>query len=603
MTAFKYPGFDLDLRCIEREGYPLGFPNAKGGESKVLQIREVAMMMLMDQITDKPNWHEKVFNEEIVQKWRQGAAEQPEAALFARIMEGKESARIRQPPKIITARAFEYARLIPTLDSSRFCVVKSDLLFSESLRLSLVKAFDILRADQAEDIDWHPQSNDMVQNLVHPSMYPFVYGQGGAISQPFKVNRGRPADVADQYWSRKFQWLPCNASFQDNGSVRITSYINNLHPVRYQGIYQTIEKAIAAAIPLWDQCLQEYEGYDRMEITGRSKSRFKGIAKADDEDVSLWSDFDMEYFLTADMPVSDEGEKSIANGYFYGPRHFYEAVEAYQKLKTGKVLDLASTGPELNHDPTALVEEKRAYRKWLETRVPLYPEPLPFEEIDYAPEESIRTIYEQDGLQVIVKMASIELTPEKPEFPAGGWHLEGMMNEKIVATALFYLDSENVTESHVAFRAQTSPSLSGHVETGQDAYNWLENVHGTCLGHAYAQCWQPYGDVKTPQGRILAFPNTLQHRVSPLKLQDPSKPGHRRFLALWLVDPHVRVISTANVPPQQTDWWEKSSPAPAGLMTREEAREQRLALMKERSIGQHDLDHHWRSVQYSFCEH
>ncbi|XWW92309.1 hypothetical protein V2A60_000232 [Cordyceps javanica] len=592
MTAFKYPGFDLDLRCIEREGYPLGFPNAKGGESKVLQIREVAMMMLMDQITDKPNWHEKVFNEEIVQKWRQGAAEQPEAALFARIMEGKESARIRQPPKIITARAFEYCidelrnkakyfrdtGLIPTLDSSRFCVVKSDLLFSESLRLSLVKAFDILRADQAEDIDWHPQSNDMVQNLVHPSMYPFVYGkthflneervglenatrligQGGAISQPFKVNRGRPADVADQYWSRKFQWLPCNASFQDNGSVRITSYINNLHPVRYRGIYQTIEKAIAAAIPLWDQCLQEYEGYDRMEITGRSKSRFKGIAKADDEDVSLWSDFDMEYFLSADMPVSDDGEKSIANGYFYGPRHFYEAVEAYQKLKTGKVLDLASIGPELNHDPTALVEEKRAYRRWLETRVPLYPEPLPFEEIDYAPEESIRTIYEQDGLQIIVKMASIELTPEKPEFPAGGWH---------------------------------------------DAYNWLENVHGTCLGHAYAQCWQPYGDVKTPQGRILAFPNTLQHRVSPLKLQDPSKPGHRRFLALWLVDPHVRVISTANVPPQQRDWWEKSSPAPAGLMTREEAREHRLALMRERSIGQHDLDHHWRSVQYSFCEH
>ena len=46
-----------------------------------------------------------------------------------------------------------------------------------------------------------------------------------------------------------------------------------------------------------------------------------------------------------------------------------------------------------------------------------------------------------------------------------------------------------------------------------------------------------------------------QHRVSPFKLVDPTKPGHRRFIALWLVDPNKRIISTANVPPQQQDWW------------------------------------------------
>ncbi len=112
MSTFQYPGFDLDLRHLEDEHYPVGFPEAMGGESKILQMREVAMMMLMDQITDKPKWHEKVFDEAIVQKWRQEAAEQPEASFFARIMEGKESRRIPQPPKIVTPQAFEYARLI-----------------------------------------------------------------------------------------------------------------------------------------------------------------------------------------------------------------------------------------------------------------------------------------------------------------------------------------------------------------------------------------------------------------------------------------------------------------------------------------------------------
>jgi hypothetical protein len=43
--------------------------------------------------------------------------------------------------------------------------------------------------------------------------------------------------------------------------------------------------------------------------------------------------------------------------------------------------------------------------------------------------------------------------------------------------------------------------------------------------------------------------------VQPFKLADPTKNGHRKILALFLVDPGIRIISTANVPPQQKDWW------------------------------------------------
>jgi hypothetical protein len=57
--------------------------------------------------------------------------------------------------------------------------------------------------------------------------------------------------------------------------------------------------------------------------------------------------------------------------------------------------------------------------------------------------------------------------------------------------------------------------------------------------------------------RVIGFADTKksQHRVSPFELIDRTKPGHRRFIALWLVDPNRRIISTANVPPQQRDWW------------------------------------------------
>ena len=48
-----------------------------------------------------------------------------------------------------------------------------------------------------------------------------------------------------------------------------------------------------------------------------------------------------------------------------------------------------------------------------------------------------------------------------------------------------------------------------------------------------------------------------QHCVQPFHLVDPSKPGHRKILALFLVDPHKRIISTANIPCQQKEWWEE----------------------------------------------
>ncbi len=35
-------------------------------------------------------------------------------------------------------------------------------------------------------------------------------------------------------------------------------------------------------------------------------------------------------------------------------------------------------------------------------------------------------------LQVICKLANIELTPEKPDYTGGSWHVEGMQNEVCV---------------------------------------------------------------------------------------------------------------------------------------------------------------------------
>jgi Protein of unknown function (DUF4246) len=47
--------------------------------------------------------------------------------------------------------------------------------------------------------------------------------------------------------------------------------------------------------------------------------------------------------------------------------------------------------------------------------------------------------YPDDAVEV---WAAIHLTPEKPEYAGGAWHVEGMMNERIVSTGIYYYERE-----------------------------------------------------------------------------------------------------------------------------------------------------------------
>lgn len=77
---------------------------------------------------------------------------------------------------------------------------------------------------------------------------------------------------------------------------------------------------------------------------------------------------------------------------------------------------------EPDEDGSRLSQEMQRL-KWRKIREPHLPEPLDFKPVTYQVGEALSKKFRDTGLQVIVKMASIELTPEKPIFPAGGWHV------------------------------------------------------------------------------------------------------------------------------------------------------------------------------------
>lgn len=113
-------------------------------------------------------------------------------------------------------------------------------------------------------------------------MYPLVYGRTrvfreecvgveDAVKKWAGTGTILPKDVdesTDNMWSQTYQWLPANVAFQQDGSVKLTSYINNLHPVKHKNVYATIERLIEKSLPLWDQCLTLINDHDQEEGTG-----------------------------------------------------------------------------------------------------------------------------------------------------------------------------------------------------------------------------------------------------------------------------------------------------------------------------------------------
>lgn len=111
----EYPGINVDLRHyptgLAAKSYPIGaHGNCAGAESELLPVREVFMMVLMDRLSDKPDWDKKVFDEEIVAKWRKEALEQPEDKLYAQLVESKSGGvKVPMPrARMMSETAFDY---------------------------------------------------------------------------------------------------------------------------------------------------------------------------------------------------------------------------------------------------------------------------------------------------------------------------------------------------------------------------------------------------------------------------------------------------------------------------------------------------------------
>ncbi|KAH0565668.1 hypothetical protein GP486_000942 [Trichoglossum hirsutum] len=611
-AQFLLPGFTLPLNfCPGKErtthdpaedGTGELWPNALNGSQcyegevalPLTTLREFTMLRLMDHLTDKPHWDTKIFDDDIANKWKSEALASPGQDITQNMVDWV-IAELRYRSEI-----FQKTGAVKVYNGD---VVKSDIAVPGHLKEALKAA--VISLEDIPDMykDYHPGSDGKVLDLVHPSLFPLVYGrsrilpdslsnlsnciescgEGEIIPIPpeeeaelgrsvyFRRNETTP-------YSRKFQWLPCELEFTgDDGNV---SYINNLHPQKHKGLYTIIEQVIARAIPLWNMTLRQLK---TLEVDFKRIKYLECEYDPDDEDIP-----------DDQRPQREPGEEY----HDYCDRHSQWCDD---------IRKVVQPQPGVFQPP-----EPR-------TRMSEGPAKKNSEESKLSDLVDLEGDFGRRGLQVIVKLANIHLTPEKPEYEGGTWHVEGQLNEHICATALYYYDSVNITESRLAFRQQSDTSEVDDISYRQDHSDWLEEVFG-CERDGPGV--QDVGEIICKEGRLITFPNILQHRVNPFRLEDTSQPGHRKILAIFLVDPHIRIISTANVPPQRRDWWAERIIS-SGVFSRmagelqdiifsniddfpigmDEAKELRLELMEERKKYAVTQNGSFVATEFSLCEH
>jgi hypothetical protein len=452
-------------------------------------------------------------------------------------------------------------------------VWRSDSLISTDLRAKLLDAAALLETGEP---DWHPRSNNQVLDLVHPSLYPIVYNNSlgwDSASQSFKPIPPPEPSPDSSHLSSRFCWLPSDFSVSETGSVMLSSpYINNLDPKAHAIVYPVISSLVEAAVPLWERVLSDLRAplspsrIKQESIYYCNSSFYSGYVKSID---CIWK---------GESPIPDSDEED-----------------------------------EHDEDPDA----------WYDKRVQDQTVYESLDAYDGALEKTVKKTVSlsRSTIQVIVKLANIILTPEKPEYGGRTWHVEGMQNEHIVSTFIYYYDEENITESQLFFRTGTCQPIYHE----QDDNYCMRQLYGISRDDP---CVQNRGSVTTSQNRCIAFPNIYQHCVSPFNLVDKTKPGHRKIVALFLVDPTIKIPSATIVPPQQLDLYRgpvmdecplfedklpfelkdrvlKEMKESGGKMSRKEAEEIRLEFMAERTqdVQKYRANDSFFGLRFNMCEH
>lgn len=307
-------------------------------------------------------------------------------------------------------------------------VTKSDTIVPRSLVEELSSAAKVLEMEHEGLQFYHPGSLNKQRDLLAMALYPLIYGksrilpdkligldealryagQGEVIPIPSDKGVTREdmvwrvrarADISVSPYSRLFQALPSDLQLDDGGQWHITTYINNLHPVKHRNIYGIVEKIFNCLVPQFNMTITPLR--DMLHSRAR-----------------------IEYHKAEYLPVPKE---KVSEQPLIKPREAHsEFEERFEKWRMNNF--------------TAIQPDAGKFIPWAVPRCLMskLPEDLP-SPVRIEQGVDLKRDYKERGLQIMVRLMGVDLTPDDPYYQTE-WHVEGQMVS--VSVKIVYIDIE-----------------------------------------------------------------------------------------------------------------------------------------------------------------
>ncbi|KAK6343001.1 hypothetical protein TWF718_008379 [Orbilia javanica] len=339
------------------------------------------------------------------------------------------------------------------------------------------------------------EDQTVIQDILDPSMWPIIYGKTTTVDGYIIQGPDTTKDEDLRASNPNYCWLPSEFKVsEDGGSTKITSYVNNISSLQQESTLLPIfEKVFTAFVPLFNHVLAETE----RQLWTLSRCI----------DPTPWKSRVNDGVLVASKDACVKASNELLD----------------QMETSGQMKDtFEGIGVPASPRPdgcSSMFPVKNSLR--------LIPDA-----IWKPPKISKFNRLEGRTAKVIVSMVNIMLSPENPEYQAGGWSLNGFRNERIIATGVYFYDQENITETYLSLRRK---GFGRHKPTTRE----IERV-------------------RTKQNRAIVYPNFYQHRISSFNLLDKSKPGHTKMLIFHYCDPSEphTLQTTTEIHPQQPNHFE-----------------------------------------------